>query len=88
MAMYAYDTTLYCTLSNNANKNYLNSELNKISEWMASNKLSLNTQKTKFMVFRTVLRKVQYPKLIINNIVIERVKQFNFPGIILHYMLK
>ena len=85
-SMYAYPlcTTIYCNLSNNANENYLNSELNKISEWLASNKLSLNARKTKFMVFHTVQSKIQYPILTINNTVIERVKQFNFLGIILH----
>ena len=56
--MYADDTTLYCNPSNNANENYLNSELNKISEWLASNKLSLYARKTKFMVFHTVQRKI------------------------------
>ena len=60
MVMYADDTTLYCNLSNNANERYLSSELNKNSEWLASNKLSLNVRKTKFMVFHTVQRKVQY----------------------------
>ena len=71
-------TRLYCKLSNNENKNYLNSELNKISEWLTSNKLSLNVRKAKFMVFHTVQRKFQYPILTIYNTVIERVKQFNF----------
>ena len=42
MVMYTDDTTLYYKLSNNTNKNDLNSELHKISEWLASNKLSLN----------------------------------------------
>ena len=52
MVIYANDTTLYCNRSNNTNENDLNSELHKISElWLASNKLSLNTQNTKFMVF-------------------------------------
>ena len=51
IAMYADDTTLYCNLFNNTNENYLNSELHKISEWLASNKLPLNAQKTKFMGF-------------------------------------
>ena len=32
MVKYADDTTLYCNLSNNANENYFNSELNKISD--------------------------------------------------------
>ena len=74
MVIYTEDTTFYCNLSNNANGIYLNSELNKISEWLASNKLSLNARKTKFMVLHTVQRKVQYPILTINNTVIERVK--------------
>ena len=85
MVIYADGTTLYCNLSKNAKENYLNSELNKISEWLASNKLSLNARKTKFMVFHTVQRKIQYPILTINNTVIDRVKQFNFLGKILHY---
>ena len=88
MVMYADDTTLYCNLSNNTNENDLNSELHKISEWLASNKLSLNAQKTKFMVFHSMQRKVKYPVLTINNTIIERVKQLNFLGIILHYTLK
>ena len=63
MVMYVDDTTLYCNLSNNTNENYLSSELHKISEWLTSNKLSLNAQKTKFMVFHSMQRKVKYPVL-------------------------
>ena len=70
MVMYADDTTLYCNLSNNTNENDLNSELHKISEWLASNKVSLNAQKTKFMVFHSMLREVKYPVLTINNTII------------------
>ena len=33
-------------------------------------------------------RKVKHPVLTLNNTVIERVKQYNFVGIILHYTLK
>ena len=33
-------------------------------------------------------RNLKYPVLTINNTIIERVKQFNFLGIILHYTLK
>ena len=88
MVMYADDTTLYYNLSNNTNENDLNSELHKISEWLASNKLSLNAQKTKFMVFHSMQRKVKYPGLNLNNTTIERVKQFNILCIILQYTLK
>ena len=48
MVMCADDTTLY--LSNNTDENDLNSEIHKISEWLTPNKLSLNAQKTNFMV--------------------------------------
>ena len=51
IVMYADGTTLYCNMSNTTNENYLNSELYKISEWLASKKISLNAQKTKFMFF-------------------------------------
>ena len=82
------DTTLYYKLSNNTNENDHNSELHKISEWLASNTLSLNAQKTKFMFFHSMQRKVKYPVLTLNNTIIERVKQLNFLGIILHCTLK
>ena len=45
-------------------------------------------KRCKFMVFHSMQRKVKYPVLTINNTIIERVKQFNFLGIILHYTLK
>ena len=88
MVMYADGTTLYCNLSNNINENDLISELHKISEWLASNKLFLNAQKTKFMFFHSMQRKIKYPVLTIYNTIIERVKQFSFLGIVLHYTLK
>ena len=72
IVIYADDTTLYCNMSNNTNENDLNSELHKISDWFASNKLSFNAQKIKFMVFHSMQRKAKYPVLTINNTVIER----------------
>jgi hypothetical protein len=32
---------------------YVNSELQKISNWLRSNKMAINTSKTKFIIFRT-----------------------------------
>ena len=51
MLMYAEDTTLYCTCNiNNANSDIiLNNELCKISDWLSSNKLSLNVKKTNWV---------------------------------------
>ena len=52
--MYADDTTLYFNIedfplqSREADINY---ELKKVSTWLQLNKLSLNTDKSKFMLF-------------------------------------
>ena len=54
--MYAVDTTDYCTCIlqdfNHKNlENDFNDKLNRISEWMTFNKLSLNARRTKSMTF-------------------------------------
>ena len=83
MIMYADDTTLYCNINEATTEFVINTEPEKICGWLASNKLSLNAKKTKFMVFHTPQRKIQYPKLLINAFEIERVTQFNFLGVII-----
>ena len=95
MLMYADDMTLYCNLDGSTSEILLNNKLTKISDWLSSNidwlssnKLSLNVQKTKFMVFHTPQRRVNYPTLKLNNGNIERVSQFNFLGVILASSLK
>ena len=72
MVMYANDTTLYCNLGN-LSEDIINTELTKVREWLAANKLSLNVKKTKYVVFHTPQRKVTYPEIKINNMLIERV---------------
>ena len=84
MLMYADDTTLYCNIDQHTNEYTINAELNKIKEWLSSNKLSLNISKTKCMVFHSKQRIVQYPKLKIDNNIIEQVSKFNFLGLILN----
>ena len=62
----------------------INSELNKIADWLAVNKLSLKVQKTKFMIFhyrQRVITENDIPCLMINNTLIERVPEFNFLGL-------
>ena len=88
MLMYADDTTLYCNLTNIFTEHDINHELDKITDWLTSNKLSLNVKKTKFMVFHTHQKVVHYQILKINNIPIEQVKQFNFLGLIIDSTLK
>ena len=88
MLMYADDATLYCNLDESTSEILLNNELTKITDWLSSNKLSLNVKKTKFMVFHTPQRRVNYPTLKLNNVNIKRLSQFNFLGVILASSLK
>ena len=88
--MYADDTTLVGSLqafqrsdiTQNLTLN-INNELCKIIKWMKLNKLSLNEQKTKFMIFHNPQKKVAAPEIEINNTKIECVNNFNFLGIII-----
>ena len=87
--MYADDTTLTSTLetfsTNELNGNTassINIELNKISEWLKLNRLTLNVQKTKYICSLELLRKkVQTMLLQMDNKIIDKVLDFNFLGI-------
>ena len=61
----------------------INTELDKISEWLKLNKLSLNINKTKVMMIHTPQKKIQITVISIENIAIECVDSFNFLGIYL-----
>ena len=88
--LYAHDTTLscpMCSFTRECNGNIglvsilINSELDKIADWLAVNKLTLNVQKAKFMIFRYGQRIItgnDMPRLMINNTWIEQVTEFNF----------
>ena len=68
----------------------INEELSKISDWLAVNKLSLNTSKTKFIQFhhrQKTLNENDYLKLRINDSEIERVQEFNFLGLTINEYL-
>ncbi len=89
--MYANNTTLSSILktfkptrSNQSTEMMLNNELNKISEWLVVNKLSLNVSKTKFSIFHKKGKHINQPKIKIQGTLIERVKDFNFLGLILN----
>lgn len=62
----------------------VNTELSIIHNWFTVNKLSLNSKKTKFMIFHhSQLSRNNIPKLklVINNIEITQSSEFNFLGI-------
>ena len=62
--------------------------LKKLTEWLGCNQLSLNVNKTKFMLFHSNRRAVNYLNILINNINMENVAEFNFLGIQLSQSLK
>ena len=84
--MYADDTTIYFNLENftqqNLNKE-INCEIEKINTWLKVNRLSLNLQKTKLMIFHRKQKHMQNINIVINRKHIERVESFNFLGITL-----
>ena len=61
----------------------INGELEKVNTWLKLNKLSLNAQKTKLMVFHRKQKHVHEINVQINGTKIERVESFTFLGIML-----
>ena len=96
--MYADDTNLLSTICNftgdtsshSSFSDNVNKELTKVSDWLAVNKLSLNVDKTKFMIFHTKQKQLsheQIPNIKINNQQVERVKNFKFLGVLIDHNL-
>ena len=86
--MYADDTTLTSTLENfgkltNAAslEREINEEISKVYCWLLSNKLTLNTAKSKFMIFFKHLKVIPMLNLKIAGNTIEQVAEFNLLGI-------
>ena len=64
---YADDTTLCGAQTSHNDAKTTEHELNKVTEWLKINKLSLNVKKTKAMVFHTPQKKFTYITNIWNN---------------------
>jgi len=82
--MYADDTTLLCTADNADDLTLqLESNLGEVANWFNVNKLTLNLDKTKLMVFGTrhVLNRFKDVSLSHNNNAIERVEEFKYLGV-------
>ena len=66
--------------------NNVNNGLSNISHWFNSNKLSLNSDKTKFTLFHKVKQRdnipVVLPTLKINNSLIKQVDHIKFLGVL------
>ena len=82
---FADDTTLITNLNNEDTRNEsLNDELTNFHNWLRANKLSLDVNKTKAMVFHMPQKLIQLPLLKISGTDITFVDNFNFLGIIIN----
>ena len=93
--LYADDTVLVNSLDNGSpinNSLLINNALSKIHDWLLFNMLSLNTQKTKFMIFHTPRRNIRnrigLPDITIAENKVERVCDFNYLGIHINENMK
>ena len=83
--MYADDTTIYFNLEYFPIENrevLINNELEKVNKWLKLNKLAVNVDKTKSMLFhkRRPVTPIQFS---MNNRIIDVVQYFNYLGIML-----
>ena len=82
--MYADDTSIMCKANDvHELQSQLNACLSKVAAWFKVNKLTLNIDKTKFMICGTkrTLEKFHDVKLTFNGSVIERVDEFKYLGV-------
>jgi len=84
---YADDTTLFLSINTfdynpDNTAEHINIHLDKVSDWLKLNKLSLNVNKTKCMAFRTPQKRITPPLITLCHRNIEYVKQFNLLGIV------
>ena len=85
--MFADDTNLFLTGNSIPDvESQLNEELAIISEWFQSNRLSLNVNKTSYMIFNH--KKQLTARLLINNVPLEVQYDSKFLGVILSSNLK
>ena len=83
--MYADDTTLFYNIEDfhlQSREADINNQLKKVSTWLQLNTRSINTDKSKFMLFHKNITPPDF-NILINNSDIERVSQFTFLGIVL-----
>ena len=66
----------------------IQNEMNEITDWLNANKLSINTEKTKFILFRSKNKKVNSSiNISINNNNIRQVTNITFLGIVIDQFL-
>ena len=60
----------------------VNTQLSNVYKWLCANKLSLNRDKTNFVIFHPIQKKIRYiPKLVINQVPIKFENFIKYLGI-------
>ena len=66
----------------------MNTELDLLSSWLKSNKLSLNTQNTFFQLFhRAIMKTSNYFNIIVDKCVLNKVTSITNLGVIIEHIL-
>ena len=94
--LFADETNLFTTIENtlpvgiSKYDDIVNNELEKIYDWLTVKRLYFNQTKTKFMISHPKQKDISslVPKLVVNNIPIEKVDNFSFLGVCLDSNLK
>ena len=80
--LFADDSTLFFSHNDPRSLvNIVNTELNKVMHWIRANKLSLNLQKTKYIIFSNTINTLP-SDIIFESTPLEKVTQIKFLGII------
>jgi exonuclease III len=79
--LFADDTALVFT--GDLSSETINASLSNFWTWMTVNKLTLNCNKTKFMVFSKRRKNFAIPALVMNNIQIEQVSSIKYLGVLI-----
>ena len=87
--LYADDTSVLLNGNNYSNLiKLLNSELENLSIWLKSNKLTLNVQKTYYMVFhRSRIKTDTHAVITMDNVCLQRTDSFKYLGVIINHKL-
>ena len=89
LILFADDTSVYIEAENESTViSILNEELNKIGIWLKANKLTLNLDKSHYMVFHRGKRKIDLESPSLNHISLKKVKFTKFLGVIIDDQLK
>ena len=80
--LFADDTTILFSLKDiNELIKVMNKELEIITDWFKLNKLSLNTAKTNYMIFKPLKNEEKHLDLVLDTKVVERVHSTKFLGV-------